>query len=151
MISKNKSSFQNLIILGMCLGLGLLSGCSHGGLRETYQLAPGMQPKEVKSILGTPDQETPDRFLYYMAYSCTKVPYYIHFKNSFAYKFGTPKEVTEAVNRQCAGAEDDRRARATEADRLAKSLQSFGTPQFNHRIEPLMQNCWQDFAGWHCM
>lgn len=144
------------LILGLLLTL-FLSSCAHQGtLRDTWKIDVGMGQNEVMEIMGEPNQKLEDRLLYVIDYNCTQVPFYVNLKHSFVKSFGVKDEVLDHADKGCRENEDDRRAHVAERQRTSQMLmQSYWSheqpTEMGRRLEPLMKNCWEDAAGWHCM
>jgi hypothetical protein len=147
--------FKVLVLISLISGMGVgLTSCS-SMQEKSWRLHNGMSQEEVIAIMGEPAQRLPDRLMYEVPYYCTKVPYYIYFEDLVSVKRVIPKVVSEAATRDCEREEGRRNIRRAQANKTAEMLGQvqFGThpTEFSKKMEPLMQNCWMDSAGWHCL
>jgi hypothetical protein len=149
------TSFICRIINGLMLvsALGLFA-CSSMQERS-WRLARGMSPLEVEDILGSPAQRLPARLMYQVPYICKKVPFYVTFRDGHAVSWGVSPSIADAASSDCARDEAHRIQRQSEIGKASSLLMQtqFGSQptQMGQKLEPLMQNCWMDASGWHCL
>lgn len=141
------------LVLVLVVGVGC-SSLAVKNTRNSWKIGAGMSRDGVVEVMGLPMSELSNRLLYEVKYSCKKLPFYVSFSDGIVVQWGIPRELMDLADRHCDNARQNRQAGI---DAMQKTLilgaTHFGPKpsEMGQRLQPIMQNCWEDPSGWHCM